>query len=71
MAKLALEEQHLDRQLPIVVIQITTWWETALVLVKLQEIGLEVNLPVNVIVVTQVSVATTHKVKLHPKIGTP
>ena len=49
MAKLVtLLEQHLDRQPPTVVTQASTWWETVLVLVKLQECGLEVNLPVNV-----------------------
>ena len=30
---------------PTVVTQATTWWETVLVLVKLQEIGLGVHLP--------------------------
>ena len=49
MAKLVtLLEQHLDRQLPTVVIQATTWWETALVHVKLQEDGQEIHLPVRV-----------------------
>ena len=49
MAKLAtLMEQHLDRQPPTVVTQATTWWETVLAHVKIQEIGLGVNLPVNV-----------------------
>ena len=49
MAKLVtLMEQQLDRQPPTVVTQATTWWETVLALVKLQEIGLGVNLPVNV-----------------------
>ena len=33
---------------PTVVTQATTWWETVLALVKLQEIGLGVNLPVKV-----------------------
>ena len=42
-------EQHLDRQPPTVVTQATTWWETVLALVKLQEIGLGVHhLPVEV-----------------------
>ena len=38
----------MDRQPLTVVIQATTWWETILALVKLQECGLEVNLPVKV-----------------------
>ena len=33
---------------PTVVTQATTWWETVLALVKLQEIGLRVHLPVEV-----------------------
>ena len=41
-------EQHLDRMPPTVVTQATTWWETVLALVKLQEIGLGVHLPVKV-----------------------
>ena len=41
-------EQRLDRQLLIFVIEATTWWETVLAHVKLQECGLGVNLPVNV-----------------------
>ena len=45
---ITLLEQHMDRQPPTVVTQATTWWETVLVLVKLQEIGLGVNLPVKV-----------------------
>ena len=45
---ITLLEQHLDRQPPTVVTQATTWWETVLALVKLQEIGLGVNLPVKV-----------------------
>ena len=49
MARLVtLLEQPLDRQPPTVVTQATTWWETVIALVKLQECGLEVNLPVNV-----------------------
>ena len=49
MAKLVtLLEQHLDRQLPTVVIQATTWWETVFAHVKLQENGLGVPLLVNV-----------------------
>ena len=45
---ITLLEQHSDRQPPTVVTQATTWWETVLALVKLQEIGLEVHLPVKV-----------------------
>ena len=41
-------EQHSERQPPTVVTQAITWWETVLALVKLQEIGLGVNLPVEV-----------------------
>ena len=49
VAKLAtLLEQYLDRQPPTVVIQVTTWWETAIVHVKLMECGLGVNLPASV-----------------------
>ena len=49
MAKLiSLLEQHLDRQPPTVVTQATTWWETVLAHVKLQESGLRVHLPVKV-----------------------
>jgi len=49
MAELiTLLEQHLDRQPPTVVTQATTWWETVLAHVNLQEIGLGLNLPVNV-----------------------
>ena len=43
MARLiSLLEQHLDRQPPTLVTQATTWWETVLTLVKLQESGLGV-----------------------------
>ena len=45
---ITLLEQQLDRQPPTVVTQATTWWETVLALVKLQEIGLGVHLPVKV-----------------------
>ena len=46
MAKLVTPlEQNLDRLPPTVVIQATTWWETALAYVKLQECGLGVHLP--------------------------
>ena len=49
MARLiTLLEQQLDRQPPTVVTQATTWLETVLSLVKLQEIGLGVHLPVEV-----------------------
>ena len=53
MAKLVmLEEQHSDRQPLTVVMQATTWWETVLAYVKLQEFGLGVHLPVNVCLYT-------------------
>ena len=45
---ITLMEQLMDRQPPTVVTQATTWWETVLALVKLQEIGLGVHLPVKV-----------------------
>ena len=45
---ITLLEQHLDRQPPTIVTQATTWWETVLACVKLQEIGLGVHLPVKV-----------------------
>ena len=49
MAELViLGEQHLDREPPTVVTQATAWWEATLALVKLQEIGLTVHLPVKV-----------------------
>ena len=49
MAELVtLLEQHLDRQPPIVAILATTCWEAVLALVKLQEGGLGVHLPVKV-----------------------
>ena len=49
MAKwIILLEQHLDRLPPTVVIQATTWWETALAHVKLMECGRGVHLPVRV-----------------------
>ena len=49
MVKLiTLLEQHLDRQPLTFVIQASTWWETAIVYVKLQEYGLEVHLPARV-----------------------
>ena len=49
MVKLTtLLEQHLDSQPPTVVMQATTWWETVLACVKLQECGLGVNPPAKV-----------------------
>ena len=45
---LSITTQNLNRQPPTVVTQATIWWETVLALVKLQEIGLGVNLPVKV-----------------------
>ena len=48
MAKLVtLEEQRLDRELPTVVTQATTWWEVVFVRVKIQD-GLGVHPPVKV-----------------------
>ena len=43
-----LLEQHMERQPPTVVIQVTIGWEAVLAHVKLQERGLGVNLPVKV-----------------------
>ena len=40
--------QHLEEHPPTVVIQATTWQEEVLALVKLQECGLGVHLPVKV-----------------------
>ena len=40
--------QHLEEHPPTVVTQATTWWETGLAHVKLQECGLGVHQPVNV-----------------------
>ena len=49
MAKLiTLLEQQWDEQPPTVVIQATSWRETVLACVKLQEYGLGMNLHVNV-----------------------
>ena len=45
---ITLLEQHLDGQPPTVVTQATTWRETVLALVKLQEIGLGMHLHVKV-----------------------
>ena len=41
-----LLEQHMDRQLPTVVIQALIWWEAVLAHVKLQGCGLGEHLPV-------------------------
>ena len=38
--------QHSDRQPTTVVMQAITWWETVYAYVRLQECGLQVNLPV-------------------------
>jgi len=49
MAKLlTLLEQYLDRKPPTVVTQAIIWWEAVIALVKLQECGLGVHLPVKV-----------------------
>ena len=49
MAKLVtLLEQHLDRQPPTVVMLVIICWELVIALVKLQEYGLGVHLPVKV-----------------------
>ena len=49
MAELVtLVEQHMDRELPTVVIQATTKWEAVIVHVYLQEHGLGVYLSVDV-----------------------
>ena len=48
MARLISLLEHLDRQPPTVVTQVTTWWEMVLALVKVQECGLGVHLPVKV-----------------------
>ena len=63
MARLIrLLEQHLDRQPPTVVTQATTWWETVIALVKLQEIDLGVNLPVKVFNLLISSITYVHDV---------
>ena len=65
MARLIrLLEQHLDRQPPTVVTQATTWWETVIALVKLQEIGLGVNLPVKVFSLLISSIMYVHDVSV-------
>ena len=62
MARLiTLLEQNLDRQPPTVVTQATPWWEKILALVKLQEIGLGVHLPVKVWVILLFSYVHIHK----------
>ena len=49
VAKLVtLLEQHLDSQPPTIVILATTWWETTIAHVKLQEGGQGIHLPVRV-----------------------
>ena len=48
MAELVTLEQHMDREPPTVVIQATDCLEAVLALVKLQEGGLRVHLPVKV-----------------------
>ena len=50
MAELVTLEQHMETEPPTVVIQATGLWEAALALVKLQEGGLGVHLPVKVAV---------------------
>ena len=50
MAELATLEQRMDTEPPTVVIQATGLWEAVLALVKLQEGGLGVHLPVKVAV---------------------
>ena len=53
MARLVtLLEQHMEKQPPTVAIQATTRMETGLALVKLQECGLGVHLPVKVCCIT-------------------
>ena len=60
-----LVEQHMDRQLPTVVIRATIEWEV-LALVKLQEYGLGVHLPVKVCCITCSLIVTfTHFKKLY------
>ena len=45
---ITLLEQQLEGMLPTVVTLATTWWETVLAIVKLQESGLGVHQPVKV-----------------------
>ena len=48
MAELVILEEHMDRELPTVVIQATTEWEAVVALVYLQEHGLGLHLSVDV-----------------------
>ena len=48
MVELVTLIQHMDRRPPTDVIQAITWWAAALEDVPLQEVGLEVHLPVEV-----------------------
>ena len=48
MVELVTLEQHMDTELPTVVIQGTDWWGAVLEFVKLQEGGLGVHLSVKV-----------------------
>ena len=48
MAELLTLEEHMDTELPTVVIQATTEWETVLTLVYIQEHGLGVHPHVDV-----------------------
>ena len=64
MARLTLLEQNLNRQPPTVVTQATTWWETVLAIVKLQEIGLGVHLPVYVFSLLISSITYVHDVSV-------
>ena len=48
MAELVTLEQHADREPPTVAIQATGLWEAVLVLVKLQDCGLGIDLAVEV-----------------------
>ena len=59
---ITLLEQHLGRQPPTVVTQATTWLETEPALVKLQEIGLGVHLPVKVFSLLISSITYVHDV---------
>ena len=59
----------MERQPPTVVTQATTWWETVLALVKLQELGLGVNLPVKVWAISLFSYVHMHKKHNNMSIG--
>ena len=61
---LSITKQNLNRQPPTVVTQATTWWETVLALVKLQEIGLGVHLPVKVCSLLISSITYVHDVSV-------